>query len=182
MAQRGVYQRDDFEVRRKYDMPLLVNNNDELKHYVDQIMEQILVWLYKGKLNKLIVVIRSTDTGDILKRWQFNAELYKQQQQQQELQQRLDYDGELTNDTKAQIRAIMRKIFACVTFYLNWILMMVFTFVILVHTEQDVDVPETWETDSKLIKSGGEHVRFIPLETSKHKVLPIVAFWVTDDE
>ena len=72
----------------------------------------LLVWLYKGKLSKLIVVIKSRDSGDILERWQFNID---SQQQEGEEGQRRDYDGELTDDTKAQIRAIMRQILASVT-------------------------------------------------------------------
>ena len=72
----------------------------------------LLVWLYKGKLSKLIVVIKSRDSGDILERWQFNID---SQQQEGEEGQRLDYDRELTDDTKAQIRAIMRQILASVT-------------------------------------------------------------------
>ncbi|KAI9255128.1 DNA-binding protein [Phascolomyces articulosus] len=177
LYQRGVYPREDFEVERKIGMPLLITNNDELKVYVDQIMSQVRVWLQKGKLSSLIVVIKSKDTGDILERWQFNIEPHLEQQQQT-----LDNDGELTNDTKAQIRAIMRQISASVTFLPELDTDDV-TFAILVHTDHDVDVPTAWgDTDPKLIKGGGEHVRLKHMETSKHKITPIVAYRVTDDD
>ncbi|KAI7861131.1 DNA-binding protein [Circinella umbellata] len=181
LFQRGIYPRHDFEVQRKYGMPLLVTNNDDLKAYVDQIMEQVRVWLYKGKLSKLIVVIKSRENGDILERWQFNIDSHKEEEEEEE-QQRFDYDRELTDDTKAQIRAIMRQILASVT-VLPELDPDDVTFVILVHTDQDVDVPTTWgDSDPKLIKGGGEHVRLKPLSTSKHKITPFVAYRMEDDD
>ena len=56
-------------------------------------------------------MIKSRENGDILERWQFNIDSHKEEEEQQ----RFDYDRELTDDTKAQIRAIMRQILASVT-------------------------------------------------------------------
>ncbi|KAG2219413.1 hypothetical protein INT45_010604 [Circinella minor] len=167
LFQRGIYPRHDFEVQRKYGMPLLVTNNDDLKAYVDQIMKQVRV-------------IKSRENGDILERWQFNIDTQKEEEEEQ--QQRFDYDRELTEDTKAQIRAIMRQILASVT-VLPELDPDDVTFVILVHTDQDVDVPTTWgDSDPKLIKGGGEHVRLKPLSTSKHKITPFVAYRMEEDD
>ncbi|KAI8149971.1 DNA-binding protein [Fennellomyces sp. T-0311] len=176
LYQRGIYPHEDFQLERKYGMQLLVTINDELKDYVDQVMSQIRVWQRESKLSKLIVVIKSKDTGDILERWQFDIESRAQNGGE------LGYDQEMTKEVKAQIRGIMRQIVASVT-VLPQLDPDDTTFTILAHTDHDVEVPTAWgDSDPKLIAGGGEHVRLKPLATSKHTIQPIVAYRITDDD
>lgn len=72
-------------------------------------------------------------------------------------------------------------------FYLLRLLILLYvsigTINILVHTDQDVNVPTTWgDSDPKLIEGGGEHVRLKSFSTSVHKISALVAYRIDDEE
>ncbi|KAI9321033.1 HORMA domain-containing protein [Dichotomocladium elegans] len=185
LFQREVYPKEDFRVTKKYGLSLLVTTNDELKAYIDQVVDQVRIWLNTSKISKLILVIKSRETGDVLERWQFDIEIERQQEQPSPIvdSASLQQDSyELDEKTKTQIRAIMRQIAASVTF-LPELDPDDCTINILVHTDQDVNVPTTWgDSDPKLIKGGGEHVRLKSFSTSVHKVSALVAYRMENGE
>lgn len=99
------------------------------------------VWLRTNKLSKLVLVIKQKDTGETLERWMFDIQVDKTAQEpSQQVQitdilcakgiekgsfscrmnerqaEEQDESNILSQDTKRQIRAIMRQISASVTF------------------------------------------------------------------
>ena len=57
LFQRGIYPAEEFTTVKKYDLPMLVSADDDVRSYVDKIMRQVKKWIYGGKLTKLVVVI-----------------------------------------------------------------------------------------------------------------------------
>ncbi|WLF77945.1 Mitotic spindle checkpoint component mad2 [Lodderomyces elongisporus] len=74
LFQRGIYPAEDFVTVRKYDLPMLINNDDDVKRYISNIMQQLKKWIYGRKITKLIVVILSKSTGDNIERWEFDID------------------------------------------------------------------------------------------------------------
>ena len=75
LFQRGIYPAEDFITVRKYDLPMLVSNDDEVKDYVKKIMDQVKKWIYGGKLTKLVVVILNRATAESVERWEFALDI-----------------------------------------------------------------------------------------------------------
>lgn len=101
----------------------------------------------------------------------------------------------LSEDTKRQIRAIMRQISASVTFLPDLedqdcktpimlhclvnsnLVSSLGTFNVLVHADKDVEFPSTWgDSDPHLIKGGGEHMKLKSFATPAHKISTIIAY------
>ncbi|KAL1931068.1 hypothetical protein VTP01DRAFT_10205 [Rhizomucor pusillus] len=180
LYQRGIYPKEDFSVKNKFGIPLFVTHNPELKAYINQIIEQVRVWLRTNKLSKLVLVIKQKDTGETLERWMFDIQVDKTAQEPSQMNERQaeeqDESNILSQDTKRQIRAIMRQISASVTF-LPDLEDQDCTFNVLVHTDKDVEFPSTWgDSDPHLIRGGGEHMRLKSFATSAHKVTTIIAY------
>lgn len=82
LFQRGIYPAEDFITVRKYDLPMVINNDEDVKNYISNIMQQLKKWIYGKRITKLIVVIVSTSTGESIERWEFNIETKDDDEQQ----------------------------------------------------------------------------------------------------
>lgn len=137
LFQRGVYPREDFRISKKYGIPLFVTTNPELKDYIDQIISQVrgkymhhvnvfvshvylLDWMKSNKISKLILVIKSRETGQVLERWQFDVHVVQQVEPVTATEENPEdmeiVDNSVNESTRQQIRALMRQISASVTF------------------------------------------------------------------
>ncbi|KAJ8660411.1 hypothetical protein O0I10_003869 [Lichtheimia ornata] len=186
LFQRGVYPREDFRISKKYGIPLFVTTNPELKDYIDQVIGQVRDWMKSNKISKLILVIKSRETGHVLERWQFDVHVVQPVEPITATEENPEdmelVDNSVSESTQQQIRALMRQISASVTF-LPELDQDDCTINILVHTDQDVNVPTTWgDSDPKLIEGGGEHVRLKSFSTSVHKISALVAYRIDDEE
>ena len=74
LFQRGIYPAEDFQTVRKWDLPMLVNVDDDVKGYVDRVMAQIKKWVYGGRILKLVLVIVGRANGELVERWEFDIE------------------------------------------------------------------------------------------------------------
>lgn len=74
LFQRGIYPAEDFQTVRKWDLPMLVNVDDDVKGYVDRVMAQIKKWIYGGRILKLVLVIVGRASGEVVERWEFDIE------------------------------------------------------------------------------------------------------------
>lgn len=69
LFQRGIYPAEDFQTVRKWDLPMLVNVDDDVKGYVDRVMAQIKKWIYGGRILKLVLVLVGRASGKWWRGW-----------------------------------------------------------------------------------------------------------------
>ncbi|KAI8349430.1 mitotic spindle checkpoint component mad2 [Blakeslea trispora] len=176
LYQRGLYPMEDFKLVSKYGMKVYVSDNPELTNYVHKIIQQLQIWLVKNTISKLVIVIKSKDTLEVLERWSFDVNINGDNEipmvenippQEVHLMQQ---------NTVKQIRAILRQITASVSF-LPELDSDDCGFNVLVYANKDVEVPLSWgDCGPNLIAGGGEHVRLKSFNTLVHKVDTFVAY------
>lgn len=103
---RGVYPEESFVKVKKYGLPMLLTEDEEVKSYIASITSQLSgkifiyysesicsklleivwsvsyvclyfgwkEWLEAGKLQRIVLVIMSKATSEVLERWNFNIE------------------------------------------------------------------------------------------------------------
>ncbi|XP_046366621.1 mitotic spindle assembly checkpoint protein MAD2A-like [Haliotis rufescens] len=171
LYQRGIYPPESFTRAQNYGLTLLVTTDDDLKKYLTEVIGQIRDWLLGMTVQKLVLVIKSVYTNEVLERWQFDIEC----------------DKTVTADTKKdksdkaikeEIRSVIRQITASVTFLP--LLETACAFDILVYTDKDMDVPEAWGESGPHFVVNSEEVRLRSFSTSIHKVDAMVAYKKTD--
>ncbi|KAJ3392573.1 MAD2 mitotic arrest deficient-like 1 [Entophlyctis sp. JEL0112] len=152
-------------------------------------------WILAKQISKLVLVLTSLETREVVERWQFNIDLEdpialgpanpantnKRQQPsapppQPQKPQKPKTEKEITNE----IAAIMRQITASVSFLP--LMTEPCTFNVLTYTSKDVEVPTQWvDSDARLISKNAEQVRLRSFSTSVHKVDALVAYRLGDD-
>ena len=75
LYQRGLYPANEFEVKKKFGLGMLVSSNEEVKKYLVSVLDQINEWLIKKTLEKLVLVISNVRTRETVERWVFDIEL-----------------------------------------------------------------------------------------------------------
>ncbi|KAI9309144.1 MAD2-like 1-like protein [Cunninghamella echinulata] len=175
LYQRGVYSSHNFDKTQRFGMTVIMSNNEELNDYIDQIIQQVRVWIGANKIDRLVLVIKSKETNCAIERWQFNINVNEEKDS-------VNKDEHVVaKKTVKEIQAIIRQITASVSF-LPILEENSCTFNVLVYADKDVEVPTTWsDSDPNLIPGGGEHIRLKSFSTGQHKVDAIVAYRVIDD-
>ncbi|OCT99902.1 hypothetical protein XELAEV_18005686mg [Xenopus laevis] len=167
LYQRGIYPSETFTRVQKYGLTLLVSTDPALKEYLNKVTDQLKEWLYKCQVQKLVVVITSIDSSDILERWQFDIECDKTVK-----------DGIVREKSQKviqeEIRSVIRQITATVTFLP--LLETACAFDLLIYTDKDLEVPEKWEESGPQFVSNSEEVRLRSFTTTIHKVNSMVAY------
>jgi len=173
---RGLYAPETFTRTQKYGLTILVTTDDELKKYLDNVLADVKEWLFKMTVQKLVIVIRSLDNGEVLERWQFNVECDKSAAAE---------NGNATgkkkdeNEVKKEIQGVIRQITASVTFLP--LLECPCAFDILVYTDKDQEVPEKWNETGPAIITNSQEVKLRSFSTNIHKVDTMVAYRNVDD-
>lgn len=84
------------------------------------LMFIFLDWMKSNKISKLILVIKSRETGQVLERWQFDVHVVQQVEPVTATEENPEdmeiVDNSVSESTRQQIRALMRQISASVTF------------------------------------------------------------------
>lgn len=79
-----------------------------------------LDWMKSNKISKLILVIKSRETGQVLERWQFDVHVVQPVEPITATEENPEdmeiVDNSVSESTQQQIRALMRQISASVTF------------------------------------------------------------------
>ncbi|KAH6587569.1 hypothetical protein BASA61_006295 [Batrachochytrium salamandrivorans] len=179
LYQRGLYPPESFSTVKKYGLHLLIATDSAIKAYLDQIMAQLQRWIAAKTINKLIMVISSKATGDILERWQFDVNLHTPVSMSSTAATTTASTPSVSENsdkkTHAEIAAIMRQITASVSFLP--MLNDPCTFNILVYTDKNALVPDTWvDSDPKLISHNAEQVKLRSFSTGSHKIDGLVAY------
>lgn len=182
LFQRGIYPTEDFITVRKYDLPLLVTADDDVKQYIQQIMSQVKKWIYGGKIIRLVVVIINKSTTETVERWEFNIEILNSGDNNTE-------EGETSKDKQQiqkEIQSIIRQITASVS-YLPLLKDDEYTFNVLVYTDPKYNtqnIPKEWADtngDAKLIEGGNvELVKFTSFSTDIHQIGTFVSYKLQD--
>lgn len=178
LFQRGIYPAEDFQTVRKYDLPLLVNIDEDVKQYVNKIMVQIKKWIYGNRILKLVLVIVSKNTFESVERWEFNVEVKND-----------DEDSTGTGATKdkqqtqREIQAIIRQITSLVS-YLPILKEDDYTFNVMVYTDpNDTSVPTEWcdtNGDQRMLEGDVEQVKFTSFSTNIHEIGTVVSYKIQE--
>ncbi|GAQ79210.1 Spindle assembly checkpoint protein [Klebsormidium nitens] len=173
LYQRGIYPEENFTRVKKYGLSMLVCTDERVRDYLKQVLSQISEWLLTGKLQKLVLVVASVATKEVLERWAFNIETDKESVQTGTTREKSD------KEIMSEIQAIVRQITASITFLP--LLDETCTFDLLAYTAADSAVPSTWEeSDARLINKSAE-VKLRSFSTKVHQVDAMVAY-KNDDE
>ncbi|NWZ09470.1 MD2L1 protein, partial [Agelaius phoeniceus] len=168
LYQRGIYPPETFTRVQKYGLTLLVTTDPELANYLNNVTEQMKEWLYKCIVQRLVVVISSIESSEVLERWQFDIECDKTAK---------DDNGPREKSQKAiqdEIRSVIRQITATVTFLP--LLESACAFDLLIYTDKDLAVPAKWEESGPQFIANSEEVRLRSFTTTIHKVNTTVAY------
>lgn len=125
------------------------------------------------RFQKLVLVITSLETQTVLERWNFDIETdgssVEKPDQEHEKSEK---------DIMNEIQAIIRQITASVTFLP--LLQDACTFDLLVYTDNNIDVPQTWEESDPKYINNQQEVRLRSFSTKVHKVDAMVAYKAED--
>lgn len=171
LFQRGIYPAEDFITVRKYDLPMLVSNDEEVKDYVKKIMDQVKKWIYGGKLTKLVVVIINKATTESVERWEFALDITDSN----------GSDEKSKQEIQREIQTIIRQVTASGS-YLPFLKHDEYTFNVLVVTDATYDVrniPIEWADtngDAKMINGESDSVKFTSFKTNIHSVGTSVSY------
>ncbi|RXH72227.1 hypothetical protein DVH24_033765 [Malus domestica] len=165
---RGVYPEESFVKVKKYGLPMLLTQDEGLKSFIANLTAQLSEWLESGKLQRVVLVIMSKATNEVLERWNFSIETDSEVVEQGVSREKSD------KEIMREIQAIMRQIASSITYLPCLDEPCVFD--VLAYTDKDVAVPFTWiESDPKLI-TNPEIVKLHSFDTkaSSRHCIPIL--------
>ncbi|KAL9292750.1 Mitotic spindle checkpoint protein MAD2 [Arabidopsis thaliana] len=180
---RAVYPEESFVKVKKYGLPMLLIEDESVKSFMSNLTSQISEWLEAGKLQRVVLVIMSKATGEVLERWNFRIETDNQVVEKGVSREKSD------KEIMREIQAIMRQVASSVTYLpcLDETCKNQFigtlsdhfetsVFDVLAYTDTDVAVPFTWiESDPKLI-ANPQMVKLHGFDTKIHKVDTLVSY------
>ncbi|TPX37005.1 hypothetical protein SmJEL517_g00784 [Synchytrium microbalum] len=186
LYQRGIYPAEDFKQVKRYGLSLFVAADHSIEGYIKQILLQVQKWILAKTICKLVLVISSRDTREVLERWQFNMDVEAESSSDKENASGINATKSHSSKPKsekeihAEIQRIMRQIISCVTFLPT--LNEPCTFNVLAYTDKDAEVPPEWvDSDAKLITRNAEMVRLRGFSTSVHAVDTLVSYKMEED-
>jgi mitotic spindle assembly checkpoint protein MAD2 len=197
LYQRGIYQPETFRRESKYGLTILTTTDEGLLSYLQNVMDQMEVWLKDGNVQRLVVVVTGVDSEETLERWQFNVSVEGDEDgidgiggNENKNEMNMDKGSSSTSksskigkksivDIHNEIQAIIRQITASVTFLP--LLNEPCSFDLLVYTNKEASVPKLWEdSDPKYIMNSQE-VKLRSFTTSVHKVESMVTYKEADE-
>ncbi|GFZ21170.1 DNA-binding HORMA family protein [Actinidia rufa] len=165
---RGVYPEETFAKVKKYGLPMLLTQDEGVKTFIANLTAQLSEWLESGKLQRVVLVIMSKATNEVLERWNFSIETDNEVLEKGVAREKSD------KEIMREIQAIMRQIASSITYLPCLDEPCVFD--VLAYTDKDVSVPFTWiESDPKLIDNP-QMVKLHSFNTKIHKVDTLVSY------
>ncbi|GAU16619.1 mitotic spindle checkpoint protein MAD2-like [Trifolium pratense] len=165
---RAVYPEESFVKVKKYGLPMLLTEDEGVKSFIANLTAQLSEWLEAGKLQRIVLVIMSKSTGEVLERWNFSIETDNEVVEKGVSREKSD------KEIMREIQAIMRQIASSITYLPCLDEPCVFD--VLAYTDTDVAVPFTWtESDPKLI-ANPQMVKLHSFDTKIHKVDTLVSY------
>jgi mitotic spindle assembly checkpoint protein MAD2 len=175
----GIYLPETFKRESKYGLTCLTTTDEGLLRYLQNVQEQVLVWLQTGNIQRLVVVVKGVDTLETLERWQFNVSIDESSlcggsENATPNQVVKQSTSKSVKEIHNEIQAIIRQITASVTFLP--LLQEPCTFDLLVYTDKDVEAPEKWADSDPCYILNSAEVKLRSFTTSVHKVDSLVAY------
>jgi len=169
LYQRGIYPPESFTRKQEYGLTLLVSTDDAVNKFLGDVLGQIQEWLVMRKVKKLVVVVNSVESKEVLERWEFKVENETKE------------DGKVVEEAvkdekkiKGEIRDVIRQITASVTFLP--LLDCLCSFDILIYTHSDTEVPTQWGESDPCYIANSEEVKLRSFSTAVHKVEAAVSY------
>ncbi|KAJ8475607.1 hypothetical protein OPV22_019334 [Ensete ventricosum] len=184
---RGIYPEESFTKVKKYGLPMLLTQDEGVKSFISGLTSQLTEWLEAGKLQRVVLVIMSKATSEVLERWNFSIETDAEVVEKGVIKEKIDEEITTGNNVEKgvikeksdkeimrEIQAIMRQIASSITYLPCLDEPCVFD--VLAYTDKDVAVPFTWmESDAKLIENP-QMVKLHSFDTKIHKVDTLVSY------
>jgi mitotic spindle assembly checkpoint protein MAD2 len=176
----GIYLPETFKRESKYGLTCLTTTDEGLLRYLQNVQEQVTVWLLTGNIQRLVVVVKGVDTLETLERWQFNVSIDESSLSagsENAAPNQVVQPPPTSKSIKEihnEIQAIIRQITASVTFLP--LLQEPCTFDLLVYTDKDVEAPEKWADSDPCYILNSAEVKLRSFTTSVHKVDSLVAY------
>ncbi|KAL1828684.1 hypothetical protein DCAR_0207929 [Daucus carota subsp. sativus] len=165
---RGVYPEESFAKVKKYGLPLLLTQDEGVKSFISNLNSQLSEWLEAGKLQRIVLVIMSKATNEVLERWNFSIQTDEEVVEKGVSREKSD------KEIMREIQAIMRQIISSITYLPCLDEPCIFD--VLAYTDKEAEVPITWiESDAKLIENP-QMVKLHSFDTKIHKVDTLVSY------
>ncbi|KAM0926196.1 hypothetical protein ACQ4PT_003717 [Festuca glaucescens] len=170
---RGVYPEESFARVKKYGLPMLLTQDEAVKTFITNLTSQLSEWLEAGQLQRIVLVIMSKATGEVLERWNFNIVTDVEVVEKGVIKEKSD------KEIMREIQAIMRQVNSCISFLPCLEEPCIFD--VLAYTDAETAVPFTWvESDAKLIDNP-QMVKLHSFDTKGiHKVDTMVSYKIDD--
>uniref|UniRef100_M1BGZ0 Plant mitotic spindle assembly checkpoint protein mad2 n=2 Tax=Solanum TaxID=4107 RepID=M1BGZ0_SOLTU len=107
---RGVYPEESFKKVKKYGLTMLLTEDEGVKTFVSNLTAQLAEWLETGKLQRVVLVIMSKASGEVLERWNFSIETDSEVVEKGVSREKSD------KEIMREIQAIMRQIASSITY------------------------------------------------------------------
>ncbi|KAL4539368.1 hypothetical protein Ndes2437B_g02251 [Nannochloris sp. 'desiccata'] len=169
LYQRGVYPAENFEPQKKYGLTVMAVRDAKLCSYLQSVLRQFSEWLGSGTLQKVVLVVTSAISKEVLERWTFDIQTNK-----------AAVTGEDAPTEKSEaaitqeIQAIIRQITASVTFLP--LLNDTCTIDLLAYTDKESEVPFEWEESDPRYITSAANVKLRSFSTSVHSVEALVSY------
>lgn len=169
LYQRGIYPPESFTRKQEYGLTMLVSTDDAVNKFLGDVLGQIKDWLEMRKVKKLVVVLNSVETKEVLERWEFKIE-NEVGEGGKAVEEAVKDDKKI----KSEIRDVIRQITASVTFLP--LLDCLCSFDILIYTHSDTEVPSQWGESDPCYITNSEEVKLRSFSTAVHKVEAAVSY------
>eukprot|EP01032_Pedospumella_encystans_P018790 gene18790-21383_t len=177
LYQRGIYAPESFNRVKNYGLTMMVTTDETLSAYMNNILRQLEVWLMNGSVQKLILVVKGSESGETLERWVFDVECKLKDVDSAEAAAAIS--DKPAKEVTQEIQAIIRQITASVTFLP--LLNEPACFDLLVYADKQATVPVTWEDSDPCFIANSEQVKLRSFDTKIHKVDLMVSYKVDDE-
>ncbi|PXF43715.1 Mitotic spindle assembly checkpoint protein MAD2A [Gracilariopsis chorda] len=174
---RGVYPPDTFKHAQKYGVTVYLSTDQKVQAYLQTVLTQMRTWLHNSALRRLVVIIASAATRNVLERWAFDVNLSEHHQTTPTASNPTSQKD--PQRIMSEIQAIIRQISATVTFLP--LLDEACSFDILIYTDKAVQTPTKWHESGPRTIPNAEQVTLRSFSTSLHNVDASVSFSITDD-
>lgn len=168
LYQRGVYPPASFKEQKQYGLSVMVTKDAALTKYLGNVLTHLSDWLITGSLKKMVMVITSSTTSEVLERWTFDLKTDKAAVEGGSLPEKPQ------REITAEIQALIRQITASVTFLP--LLDDPCTFDLLVYTAADSEVPSEWEDSDPRTLENAASVKLRSFTTRVHTVDALVSY------
>eukprot|EP00008_Paramoeba_atlantica_P005723 CAMPEP_0201477476 /NCGR_PEP_ID=MMETSP0151_2-20130828/2490_1 /ASSEMBLY_ACC=CAM_ASM_000257 /TAXON_ID=200890 /ORGANISM="Paramoeba atlantica, Strain 621/1 / CCAP 1560/9" /LENGTH=157 /DNA_ID=CAMNT_0047858211 /DNA_START=206 /DNA_END=679 /DNA_ORIENTATION=- len=143
-----------------------------LRAFIQKILAFVEKWLESKDIQKLVLVIQSKETKEILERWAFNIDISSSSKEGENSMP--NSKNKTEKEIAQEIKAMIKQISVSVTFLP--LLEEECTFDLLVYTNKETLIPKLWEESNPHYVEDAEHVKLRSFSTSVHKVEPLVAY------